>query len=178
VLDAALIRELIRAGTLTLTSGVIVLDFNHAAFHDAEGYEAKEYEVDLIRALGSVAKQLYEDVRLLSIYVNVQPEEEGVMSDDAKKRKRVIEDQILLPFLDYELCVKDEGSDQSSPAWGDGEWELQRMVARALLPPPVVGGTARDNPNNNADLTMGMNTFFLSLSFPKIEMAAPYHYYH
>jgi len=38
VLDAALIRELIRAGTLTLTSGVIVLDFNHAAFHDAEGF--------------------------------------------------------------------------------------------------------------------------------------------
>eukprot|EP00984_Skeletonema_dohrnii_P038672 scaffold42202_cov233-Skeletonema_dohrnii-CCMP3373.AAC.1 len=69
VLDAGLIGELIREKTLSLTSGVVVLDFNHPAFHN------KEFEVDLIRALSSVAKQLYEELGLLSVYVNVQPDD-------------------------------------------------------------------------------------------------------
>ncbi|KAL9185549.1 hypothetical protein ACHAXT_003326 [Thalassiosira profunda] len=170
VLDAELIRDLIRKKTLSLTSGVIVLDFNHAAFQSAEGYNAKEFEVDLIRALGSVAKQLYEQEGLLSVYVNVQPATEGAMSDEAQERRKTIEEEVLIPFSDYEVCVKDEGS-ENREGWTDIEWELQRLVARALLPPPVVGATGT---SNSADLVMGMNTFFLSLSFPEVEDAAPY----
>jgi len=184
VLDAALIRELVREKTLTLTSGVIVLDFNHAAFHATENYKAEDFEVDLIRALGSVAKVLYEEEGLLSVYVNVQPDddsdgEDEVMSDEARERKSMIEKEVLIPFSDYELCIKNEGvakkeapSTSSATTWSDTEWELQRIIARALLPPPIVGATGSGP--NNADLMMGLNTFFLSLSFPKVEDASPY----
>jgi 3-dehydroquinate dehydratase type I len=165
---ASLIGELIREKTFTLTSGVLVLDFNHAAFHDADGYKAKEYEIDLVRALSSLAKQLYEDERLLTVYVNVQPEDG--MSEEAVERKKMVEKEVLIPFSDYELCIKNEGMSNDSSSWSDVEWELNRMIARALLPPPVVGGTGP----NSADLTMGLNTFFLSLSFPKVEDASPY----
>mmetsp|Transcript_23706 Transcript_23706/g.47383 ORF Transcript_23706/g.47383 Transcript_23706/m.47383 type:complete len:963 (-) Transcript_23706:27-2915(-) len=184
VLDASLIRDLIRQKTLSLKSGVIVLDFNHAAFRDQEGYNAKEFEVDLIRALSSVAMQLYEDEGLLSVYVNVQLDDEEGMSEEAKERKNVIEKDVLIPFTDYELCIKNEGlmppategdeTESSLPSWNDIEWELQRMIARALLPPPIVGESATSGGANSADLLMGMNTFFLSLSFPKVEDAAPY----
>eukprot|EP01082_Thalassiosira_pseudonana_P002877 g2672.t1 g2672 contig12:582655-585354(+) len=174
VLDSALIQDLIREKTLSLTSGVLVLDFNHAAFHSTENYNAKEVEVDLIRAMSSVAKQLYEDEGLLAVYVNVQTDDEGGMSIDAKQRKSLVEEEVLIPFSDYEVCIKNEGlsasGGASSMSWNDVEWELQRIVARALLPRPVVGGTG----TNSADLTMGMNTFFLSLSFPEVKMAAPY----
>ena len=180
VLDAELIRDLIREKTLSLTTGVIVIDFNHAAFG-----LSKEYEVDLIRALGMVAKELYEDEKLLSVYVNVQPDgtDGTIMSDDVKERRHMIEKEVLIPFSDYELCIKNEGmvteneksdSSSSSSTWKDMEWELQRIIARALLPPPVVGGTGSTAPNNNADLVMGRNTFFLSLSFPQVEDASPY----
>jgi len=164
VLDAGLIGELIREKTLSLTSGVLVLDFNHPAFH------TKEFEVDLIRALSSVAMQLYEELGLLSVYVNVQPDNGGSgMSDEAKERKGMIEKDVLIPFSDYEICVKNEGTADDS-SWDNVEWELQRMVGRALLPPPVVGGTGA----NSADLMMGLNTFFLSLSFPHVEDASPF----
>eukprot|EP00804_Cyclotella_cryptica_P011537 CCRYP_019891-RA/>CCRYP_019891-RA protein AED:0.06 eAED:0.06 QI:639/1/1/1/1/1/2/129/730 len=173
VLDSSLIGDLVRDKTLTLTSGVIVLDFNHPAFHSSEGYNAKEYEIDLVRALSSLAKQLYEEQGLLAVYVNVQPVDAGSMSEEAKERKKLVEKEVLIPFSDYELCIKNEGqsTDSSTVAqWSDMEWELQRIVARALLPSPVVGGTG----TNSADLTMGLNTFFLSLSFPKVEDASPY----
>mmetsp|Transcript_14274 Transcript_14274/g.29129 ORF Transcript_14274/g.29129 Transcript_14274/m.29129 type:complete len:887 (+) Transcript_14274:132-2792(+) len=164
VLDAGLIGELIREKTLSLTSGVVVLDFNHPAFHN------KEFEVDLIRALSSVAKQLYEELGLLSVYVNVQPDDaDSGMSDKAKERKDMIEKDVLIPFSDYEICVKNEGTADDS-SWDNIEWELQRMIGRALLAPPVVGGTG----TNSADLMMGLNTFFLSLSFPHVEDASPY----
>jgi hypothetical protein len=175
VLDAELIRDLIREKTLSLTTGVIVIDFNHAAFGIS-----KEYEVDLIRALGMVAKELYEDEKLLSVYVNVQPDgdRDGVIfDDDVKERRRMIEKEVLIPFSDYELCIKNEGlvtEKETSTNWKDMEWELQRIIARALLPPPVVGGTGSTTPTNNADLVMGRNTFFLSLSFPQVEDASPY----
>ncbi|KAL7469857.1 hypothetical protein ACHAXS_010127 [Conticribra weissflogii] len=184
VLDASLIRDLIRQKTLSLKSGVIVLDFNHAAFRDQEGYNAEEFEVDLIRALSSVAMQLYKDEGLLSVFVNVQPDEEDGMSEEAKERKKMVENDVLIPFTDYELCIKNEGlltaakegneTDSSLPSWKDMEWELQRIVARALLPPPVVGESAASGGANSADLLMGLNTFFLSLSFPKVEDAAQY----
>ena len=164
VLDAGLIGELIREKTLSLTSGIIVLDFNHPAFHN------KEFEVDLIRALSSVAKQLYEELGLLSLYVNVQPDDANSdMSDEAKERKDMIEKDVLIPFSDYEICVKNEGT-ADDMSWNNIEWELQRMVGRALLSPPMVGGTG----TNSADLMMGLNTFFLSLSFPQVEDASPY----
>ena len=67
---------------------------------------------------------------------------------------------------------KNESSATSS--WKHVEWELQRIIARALLPAPVVGGTGSTTPNNNADITMGKNAFFLSLSFPQVEDAIPY----
>ena len=189
VLDADLIRDLIKKQTLTLTSGVIVLDFNHAAFHNSEGYNynAKEYEIDLIRALSSVANQLYEEEGLLSVYVNVQPEDvddgdgrdgSSSMSEEARARKAMVEEEVLIPFSDYEICIKNEGSTTSSnneeegAAFGDIEWELQRMIGRALLPQPVVGGTGSGP--NSPDLLMGQNTFFLSLSFPEVQMATPY----
>ncbi|KAL7479546.1 hypothetical protein ACHAW6_005275 [Cyclotella cf. meneghiniana] len=173
VLDSSLIGDLVRERTLTLTSGVIVLDFNHPAFHSYDGYNAKEYEIDLVRALSSLAKQLYEDEGLLVVYVNVQPDDGGSMNQEAKDRKKLVEKEVLIPFSDYELCIKNEGQSTDSSAaasWSDMEWELQRIVARALLPPPVVGGTGP----HSADLTMGLNTFFLSLSFPKVEDASPY----
>ena len=170
VLDASLIGELIREKTLSLTSGVLVLDFNHPAFQSSDNYNAKEFEIDLIRALSSVAKQLYEEMGLLSVYVNVQPDDaEGGMSNEAKERKEMIENEVLIPFSDYEICVKDEGSADNS-SWNNIEWELQRIIGRALLNPPVVGGTG----SNSADLMMGLNTFFLSLSFPHVDDASPY----
>lgn len=189
VLDADLIRDLIHKRTLSLTSGVIVLDFNHPAFHDNDnegggGYKAKEYEIDLIRALSSVAKQLYEDEGLLCVYVNVQPDDDdssgdGGMSEEAKERKKMIENEVLIPFSDYELCIKNEGlatvaanKSNNEGSWVDTEWELQRLIARALLPQPIVGDVTSGP--NSPDLLMGRNTFFLSLSFPEVEMANPY----
>jgi hypothetical protein len=64
VLDGEMIGEFIHDNILTLTTGVIVLDFNHCVFttHSSE-------EVDLIRSLGSVAKRLYENEGLLCITI-------------------------------------------------------------------------------------------------------------
>ena len=193
VLDSSLIRELISQRILSLTSGVIIIDFNHAAFHTTENYNAQEYEVDLIRALSNVAKILYEEEGLLSVYVNVQPDldDNGMMNEEAKARKEMVEKDVLIPFSDYELCIKNEGlldstsdSDDNkdevgdeqhqSSTFSDIQWELQRIISRALLPPPIVGATSNEVSNNNADLLMGRNTFFLSLSFPHVMDAEPY----
>jgi len=173
VLDSTLIRELITQQTLTLTSGVIVLDFNHEAF------QTKEYEVDLIRAMGSIAKTLYEEDGLLCVYVNIDSTD---MSNDVQERKRSIENEILIPFSDYEICMKDEGIVTSNSKeqqegvmnWSDIQWELFRITSRALLIPPTVGQTANPSSNNNADILMGLNTFFLSLSFPHVTESTPY----
>jgi len=180
VLDSTLIRELISQQTLTLTSGVIVLDFNHEAF------QTKEYEVDLIRAMGSIAKQLYEEDGLLCVYVNIDSTN---MSNDVQERKKSIENEILIPFSDYEICLKDEGivtatesnSNSNSKVeqegvmnWSDIQWELFRITSRALLSSPTVGETSNPSSNNNADILMGLNTFFLSLSFPHVTESQPY----
>ena len=68
----------------------------------------------------------------------------------------------------------DEQQQSSTSTFSDIQWELQRIISRALLPPPIVGGTSNEIPNNNADLLMGRNTFFLSLSFPHVMDAEPY----
>jgi len=171
MLDAGLIGELIRKKTLSLTSGVITLDFNHAAFQtDDEGMK-----VDLTRAMSSLAKQLYEDEGLLAVYVNIKPDgDDNAVSEEAK----MVEKEVMIPFSDYEICIKNEGmgdmGDDTAAAassWADLEWELNRIAARALLPPSAVGATGNAN---SADLMMGLNTFFVSLTFPKVEDATPY----
>lgn len=143
--DAALVSELIADGSLGLLSGVIVLDFAGGA-----------------DGLADVAKALYEDEGLMSVYVNV---------DGA--RDASLESDVMIPYSDYELCVKDEGS-EGNAGWADMEWELQRIIGRALLPSPVVGATSAETPYNSANLLMGENTFFLSLSFPHVTDASPY----
>jgi len=164
VLDAALVNQV----PLKMDSGVLVVDFNHEAF---SAPDAEEYETDLISAMASLAKQLYEDEGLLVVYVNVH--EDG-LDEAAKERKGLLEEEIFLKFSDYEICIKDEGTSEavSEPSWSDMEWELNRLIARATLPRPLVGAGPTDT--NTADLTMGRNTFFLSLSFPHIVDAAPY----
>lgn len=161
VLDAGVIGESIRKGTLSLASGVISLDFNHPAFEtDDAGLRS-----DLTRAMSDLARQLYEDLGLLIVYVNVRPD--GM---ELTEEARAMEDEVMIPFSDYEMCLRNEGADGDAGSWEDAEWELNRIVARALLPSPVVGGAG----NGSADLAMGINTFFVSLTFPEVEDAAPY----
>ena len=115
---------------------------------------------------GETADALY-GADMLSIYVNVQ----GQMDDK--------EESIFLPLSDYELCVKDESvpgtdgnMDGTDDNWKHLEWELSRLVARAVLPPPIPGDKERTV--NTAHLTMGANMFFLSLSFPTIQEVEPH----
>ena len=173
VVDSSIVGELIRQNTLSLTSGVIVIDFNHPLIKDEHNSSDR---AELRAALADLAKQLYRE-GLLSIYVNVQSD---TMTDEAMRAKRTLESSVYIPSSDYELCIRNEGvqissspnddDNDNSSTWQDIEWELQRLVARALLPSPIVGGTGP----NSADLLMGPNTFFLSLSFPNIQMAKPY----
>lgn len=170
VVDSSIVGELIRHNTLSLTSGVIVIDFNHSLIRDEHN---SSNQAELRAALADLAKQLYRE-GLLSIYVNVQSD---TMTEETMRAKRTLESTLYIPSSDYELCIRNEGVQASSPndddnasTWQDIEWELKRLVARALLPSPIVGGTGP----NSADLLMGLNTFFLSLSFPNIQMAKPY----
>lgn len=144
--DAAVVSGLVADGTLGLLSGVVVVDFA-----GSEGLDA-------------VAKALYEDEGLMSVYVNIQPDG----PTDASKK---LEEEVLIPYSDYELCIKGEGS---GDGWADIEWELQRIIGRALLASPALGAGPSDTPYNSAELMMGLNTFFLSLSFPHVSDAAPY----
>jgi pentafunctional AROM polypeptide len=100
-------------------------------------------------------KSLYEDNHL-AIYVNVYDENKN--------------DAFFVQYSDYELCIKDE--DMQSSDWLHLEWELSRLVARALLPSAIPGDTTQSV--NTAHLTMGTHTFFLSLSFPEIQQVEPY----
>lgn len=56
--------------------------------------------------------------------------------------------------------------------WDNMEWQFQRLLARAFLPLAIPGSS--EPSVNTAQLTMGDNAFFLSLSFPKIIDAEPY----
>jgi pentafunctional AROM polypeptide len=107
-----------------------------------------------------LAKSLYQDQDMLSIYVNVLQEGQDK------------EDSVFVPFSDYEVCIKEEGRDMESDEWSHIEWEVSRLVARALLPPAIPGDTSQSV--NSAHLTMGSHTFFLSLSFPDITAVEPY----
>ena len=118
--------------------------------------------------IGDVLKGWYTNAQTLPILVNV-----GSLKDDMATKKSQMEESILVPYTDYEVCIKDEGvSDDADDAWDHIVWELARIVARARLIPPVPGDKERTN--NCAHLTMGDHTFFLSLSFPKVTEAEEY----
>jgi shikimate-5-dehydrogenase/3-dehydroquinate dehydratase type I len=107
-----------------------------------------------------MVKSLYEDAELLSIFVNV----EGTSNDF---------EETLVKYSDYEICIKDEGAKGDDDLdWQHIEWELSRIIARARLAPATPG--SKEPSTNTAHLTMGENTFFLSLSFPDINQVEPY----
>ncbi len=140
-------------------SNVIVLDFG------------KENDKHVMDTLSSLAKFCYE-ADFLAIYANVHAESSD-MSASAADIKEKLEDAVFTKYSDYELCIKDEGLDTDgiTSAWEGIEWHAQRLLARAFLPLAIPGS---DSNVNSAKLTMGDNTFFLSLSFPDIREADPY----
>jgi Shikimate 5-dehydrogenase len=110
----------------------------------------------------------YYQKDFLVIYVNVHNQVVGDL------------EQLLIDHSDYELCIKKQDTEgnnndednANNEKWDNIEWQFQRLLARAFLPLAVPGS---DSPSiNTAHLTMGQNTFFLSLSFPKIMDAEPY----
>lgn len=135
---------------------VIVLDFDRIG--SKENHEQQYVQV---------AKSLY-NAGLLSIFVNVHPQDSN-MSPASAERMLQLEDSVFVKYSDYELCVRDEGI---TDAWSHIEWELSRLVARAMLVPAVPGDTSRTV--NTAHLTMGAHTFFLSLTFPEITQVELY----
>ncbi|GAX19938.1 3-dehydroquinate dehydratase / shikimate dehydrogenase [Fistulifera solaris] len=110
----------------------------------------------------------------LAIYVNVEPSS-SEMSKEARALKEQIEESVLVPNSDYELCIRDEGTrdeKDTTSSWEHIEWEMIRLLARARLIPPIPGDKTRTS--NTAHLTMGDHTFFLSLSFPEITQVEPF----
>ena len=231
-LTPELIEEQIAQGVLTRSS-VIVVDFGHPAFNPLSRFSTTE-STTLTQRLTHLAKTLYEDMGLLCVYVNVHPVH-GVLSKEAVKRREELEEEVLIKYSDYEICVKDEGLDamtvlartgagcdddeeeeddneedgksaevaddctaettlrtistpdqftqladlttKQSTAWSGVEWELTRLVARAILPPPKPGAPSSVKQavvGQNAELTIGYNTFFLSIVFPDMWDVEPY----
>mmetsp|Transcript_2423 Transcript_2423/g.3791 ORF Transcript_2423/g.3791 Transcript_2423/m.3791 type:complete len:879 (-) Transcript_2423:299-2935(-) len=158
----------------TLNNAVLTLDFNL--------YEGDDSDEDATAQMTKLANYIHQDLGLLCIYINVHPDHANMSAQGAAK-KNALEQDVFIKNTDYEMCIKDEAikllQDNSSEeectntqSWSDAEWELTRLVSRATLSPPVPGST---EPNiNTAHLTMGPHTFFLSLSFPKIEQVKPY----
>ena len=146
--------------------GIVVLDFSGLPNDDAER-ESRFVEM---------AEKVYSQNGLLSVYVNVDSSDEtaSTMSDASKKIKNRLEDVVFVKYSDYELCIKNEGisSNYDNDDWQHIEWELARLIARARLEPAIPGALTPST--NTAHLTMGDNTFFLSLSFPEIEQVEPY----
>jgi shikimate dehydrogenase/3-dehydroquinate dehydratase type I len=123
----------------------------------------------------NLAKSLYKDLDLLAIYINVHPVH-SKMSESAAARKSRLEETVLVPYTDYEICIQNEGSaeetEDGSSGWEHIQWEFARTLARARLAPAVPG--AKESTINTAHLTMGDHTFFLSLSFPDISQVESY----
>lgn len=116
-------------------------------------------------------KNLYDVGGLLSIYVNVDSGK-GKLTNESKEKKSRLEEDLFVKYSDFELCIKDEGNDNETNNWEHIKWELSRLVARARLVPAIPG--EKTPSTNTAHLTMGENTFFLSLSFPEISQVEPY----
>jgi len=127
-------------------------------------------DTSLEQTIQDVARTLYEDMSVLSIYVNVDSKN---LSESQASVKEHLEDSVLVKYSDYELCIRDEGTADNDSNWEHIEWELTRLLARAQLIAPLVGDTTTRSVNS-AHLTMGENTFFLSLSFPQIDDVEPY----
>jgi pentafunctional AROM polypeptide len=126
---------------------------------------------DQIDAYREAISNLYRS-ELLCLYVNVVEPVNGI-SDDEKW------DEFFAANTDYELVVKtprEDNDDENERAivnsWSHLEWELARLLGRARLPSAIPGSATPTS--NTAHLTMGLNTFFLSLSFPDIESVQPY----
>ena len=118
-----------------------------------------------------MAKNMYSQNGLLSVYINVDPSEASAMMSSDREIKNRLENDVFVKYSDYELCVKNEGT-TAQQHWEHIEWELARLVARARLAPAIPGSTTPSS--NTAHLSMGENTFFLSLSFPEINQVEPY----
>jgi pentafunctional AROM polypeptide len=124
-------------------------------------------EDDRIKDAMKIIQSLYEEAGLLSIFINVENSLAPAMAH--------LEASVLIPYSDYELCIKDEGtatSNDNDDNWQHISWELTRLLARARLAPAIPG--SKEPSTNTAHLTMGPNTFFLSLSFPEITQVEPY----
>eukprot|EP00978_Attheya_sp_CCMP212_P035873 scaffold158592_cov54-Attheya_sp.AAC.2 len=114
----------------------------------------------------------------------------------------LLEAEVFLPYSDYELCIETTTS-QTQNGWSDTDtdtdtdadphaaaaaqdagvlewehtcWELQRLVARALLPPAIPGSSTDSDESssssfNSAHLTMGPQTFFVSCTLPEYNIS-------
>ena len=142
---------------------LILADFADKVFDASDSSQLQHRVTKAIQSL-------YNDYGILSIFVNVHPEN-SKMSKDAADRKMKLEENFFVTFSDYELCIRDEGISDSEDNWEHIEWEFIRLIARAKLIPAIPGDTTRSE--NTAQLTMGDHTFFLSLSFPEISQIEP-----
>eukprot|EP00529_Nitzschia_sp_RCC80_P000725 CAMPEP_0113480278 /NCGR_PEP_ID=MMETSP0014_2-20120614/21791_1 /TAXON_ID=2857 /ORGANISM="Nitzschia sp." /LENGTH=886 /DNA_ID=CAMNT_0000373699 /DNA_START=28 /DNA_END=2688 /DNA_ORIENTATION=+ /assembly_acc=CAM_ASM_000159 len=162
-------------GGILSWSNVILIDF--ATLEQDDDTSTQQY-VDLVEQLYSNKHQM------LSVYVNVDAASSS-MSQQISDLKNNLEDNVFVKNSDYELCIKDEGikalasdtvvdseDDNAVANWEHIQWELTRILARARLAPAVPG--SKKPSSNTAHLTMGDNTFFLSLSFPDIREVEPY----
>ena len=137
---------------------IVVMDFSGLE----KGRESKFIEM---------AESAYSQNDLLSVYINVDPSDESAMKGADRETKSRLEEDVFVKFSDYELCIQNEGT-SAQQHWEHIEWELARLVARARLAPAIPGSLAPST--NTAHLSMGENTFFLSLSFPEIKQVEPY----
>eukprot|EP00546_Thalassionema_frauenfeldii_P020892 CAMPEP_0178903144 /NCGR_PEP_ID=MMETSP0786-20121207/4995_1 /TAXON_ID=186022 /ORGANISM="Thalassionema frauenfeldii, Strain CCMP 1798" /LENGTH=779 /DNA_ID=CAMNT_0020574485 /DNA_START=87 /DNA_END=2426 /DNA_ORIENTATION=+ len=123
--------------------------------------EGKAFDIQLL----TISPEAADPSSLLSsyynkgycmIYINVQ----GMIPSK-------LEDDVIVPYTDYELCIKPANDDDDDDDDDDHlVWELQRLISRAVLVPPASVEEAR--------LTMGEQTFFCSLTFPNVEQSQEY----
>jgi 3-dehydroquinate dehydratase type I len=130
------------------------------------------------------AQKLYDndddpEQRPLMIYINVRRRKNDDKANPVDHNDEDEIDAFLVQHSDYELCISadnedddDDDDDEEDEDWEHLSWELLRLVGRARTPLPLVG---QDIPTaNTAALTMGMHTFFLSLTYPSITDDIPF----
>jgi 3-dehydroquinate dehydratase type I len=137
---------------------ILILDVG-GSWHDFNTEQLEQAYVSLL-------KEIYEEYDMISVYVNVHS---STSSELALKKKKL--DDKLFKYSDYEICISDEDVDNAEN-WEHIVWEFRRLLARSRLLPAIPGDKKRTI--NTAHLTMGLHTFFLSLTFPDIRQVAPY----